>query len=153
RTMTVVTVLGVVLAAATVWALNNPDPPPGEPARPAVAPAPRPRESVAPLLFTELVLKPGETGSRTLRLVRATFRDGKLTDREEINTADASEFGFQSRYHVIGGRYVVLQSATVLDLTTKKVVHSFDRGQVITVEGPLVYFYSIKDGGEPGVFR
>ena len=144
--------LGVVLVAAVVWAIDRPTPP-RETTIPIAAPVPRQADAGPTLLFTELVLKPGENSSHTLRLVRATFRDGKLTDREGLYTADASEFGYQSRYHLIGGRYVVLQSATVVDAAEKKVVHSFDRGQVITTDGPLVYFHNIKDGGEQGVFQ
>jgi RNA polymerase sigma factor (sigma-70 family) len=144
--------LGVVLVAAVVWAIDRPTPP-REATIPIAAPVPRQADAGPTLLFTELVLKPGENSSHTLRLVKATFRDGKFADREGLYTADASEFGYQSRYRVVGGRYVVLQSATVVDVAEKKVVHSFDRGQVITVEGPLVYFYNIKDGGEQGVFR
>jgi hypothetical protein len=56
-------------------------------------PALRPEATDAGLLFTEMVLKPGETSSRTLRLVRATFRNGNLSDRQELYTGDASESG------------------------------------------------------------
>jgi hypothetical protein len=106
----------------------------------------------ASLVFTELVLKPGEDGSRTLSLVRANFRDGKLTDREDLYTGDASEFGFQSQYHLIDGRYVVFKMATVFDLAAKKVVHSFDGGMVLAVEGPLgLLLYQQGQRGAGGV--
>lgn len=154
-TMTLAIVTTTALAASlvvAVWAFDSPLAPPPQPARPAVAPAPRPRDAGQSLLFAELVLKPGETGSHTLRLVRATFRDGKLDAREDIHTGDASEFGYQSQYRVIGDRYVVLPSATVVDLAQKKVHYSFDRGQVVAVEGTAVYFYNVKDG-PTGVLR
>ena len=143
------------LSAAAVWAFEGqpPTPPPEPPFRPAVAPAPRPQEEAPALLFTELVLKPGETGSRTLRLTRAAFRDGKLTGREDLYTGDASEIGFGSQYRVIDGRYVVFQYATVFDLVGKRVRYSFDGGRIITVEGTAVYFYNQKAGGPEGVFR
>src|SRR5262245_6372164 len=78
--------VAVTLAAVAVSAFEGqpPTPPPEPPVRPAVAPAPRPREEDPALLFTELVLKPGETGSRTLRLTRATFRHGTLSGREDL---------------------------------------------------------------------
>jgi RNA polymerase sigma factor (sigma-70 family) len=152
RTLTLAAALGVALVATAVWAFHSPTPPRETPISIA-APIPRQAEAAPALLFTELVLKPGETSSHTLRLVRATFRDGKLTEQEGLLTGDASEFGYQSKYRVFGGRYVVLTSATVVDAAEKKVVHSFDRGQVVAVDGPLVYFYNTKDGGEPGVFR
>ncbi len=146
--------LAVALAAAAVWAFESrPLTPPAEPTRPAIAPAPRPREADPALLFTEMVLKPGETGSRTLRLTRATFRDGKLTGREDLHTGDASEFGFNAQYRVIDNRYVVFQYATVFDLVQKKVRYSFNRGHVLTVEGTAVYFHNVKDGGPTGVLR
>jgi len=152
------TVLGITLAAVAVWAFESPPPtppalPPAESVRPTVAPTPRQKATEPTLLFTEMVLKPGETGSRTLRLTRAAFRDGKLSSREELHTGDASEFGFNAQYRVIDDRYVVFQSATVFDLVGKKVRYSFDRGQVVAVEGSTVYFYNIKDGGPTGVFR
>jgi hypothetical protein len=106
----------------------------------------------AGLLFTEMVVKPGETSSRTLRLVRANFRDGNLIDRVELYTGDASEFGYQAEYRLVDNRYVVFRSATVFDLTDKKIVNSLDGGQVLTVEGPLVYFFSNKSSGAQGVF-
>jgi hypothetical protein len=53
---------------------------------------------------------------------------------------------------LIDDKYVVFKSATVFDLVAKKVVHFFDGGQVLTVEGPLVYFFSNKSSGEQGVF-
>jgi hypothetical protein len=113
---------------------------------------PQPREADPALLFTELVLNPGETGSRTLRLVKATFRDGRLDSREELHLGDASEFGFQARYHVIGGRHVVLQTATVIDALEKRVLHTFHGGHVTAVEGTKVYFYNSRADGEEGVF-
>src|SRR6185436_1855957 len=105
---------------------------------------PRLESTEAGLLFTEMVLKPGETGSRTLRLVRANFRDGNLVDRDNLYTGDASEFGYQAEYRLTDHRFVVFRSATVFDLVDKKIVNSMDGGQVLTVDGPLVYFISIK---------
>src|SRR5262245_2200842 len=88
-------VLGLAVAAVAFGAFENAPPPPTAPA-PALAPAPRPREVAPALLFTELVLKPGETGSRTVRLTRVNFRDGKLDTRDALHTGDLSEFGSQA---------------------------------------------------------
>ena len=115
-------------------------------------PALRPEATDAGLLFTEMVVKAGETGSHTLRLVRANFRGGNLVDRDELYTGDATEFGYQAEYRLIDNRYVVFRSATVFDLLDKKVVNSLDGGLVLAVDGPLVYFISIKAGGPEGVF-
>jgi len=113
----------------------------------------RPEAPDRALVFTEMVLKPGENGSRTLRLVRANFHDGKLTQREDLLTGDASQFGYQRQNYLIDNRYVVLTaSATVFDLTERKVVNALDGGYLLTVEGPRVYFCSIAQGGERGVF-
>lgn len=140
--------LVVALVAAAVWAGE----PPADPPRSAPA-APAPQKADPALLFTELVLKPGETGSRTIRLTRATFRDGKLTTREDLHTGDASGIGFNAHYRVVGGRYVVLQTATVYDLVEQRVRHSFAGGRVLAVEGTAVYFYNGSTAGPEGVFR
>jgi hypothetical protein len=147
--------LVATLAAVAAGAFEGRPPPPAEPPRPAATPTPVPRPGAADpaLLFTELILKPGENGSRTLRLTRAAFHDGKLTGRDGLHTGDASEFGFGARYRVIDGRYVVLQSATVFDLAERKVRHSFAGGQVLAVEGTAVYFSSIRGDGPNAVFR
>src|SRR5581483_7100643 len=119
-TLTVSLAAGLTAAlAAVVWASADPKPAPSP--RPAPAPVPLPAARGPTLLFAELVIKPGEDGSRTLRLVRVPFRDGKPAGRDEVHTADASDFGFQATYHVIADRYVVLQSATVIDLADKAV--------------------------------
>ena len=95
----------------------------------------------------------GENGSSTIRLSRATFRNGKLVAEDALLTGDASEFGYQAGHRVIGNRYVVCQSATVYDLAAKKVVHAFEGGRVLAVEGSQVYFVNNKVVGEQGVFR
>jgi RNA polymerase sigma factor (sigma-70 family) len=154
-TITLTAALTITLAAAAVWAFGGAppnDPPPG-PTRFIAAPIPRERNADPGLLFTELVLKPGEDSSRTLRLVRATFRDGKLVGRDDLYMGDASEFGYQARYRVIGNRYVILESATVVDIAERKAVYSFKGGRVLTVEGTQVYFYNGSVDGPPGVFR
>jgi len=141
--------LALALSTAAIWGFEAPQP---MPVRRPAAPVPRPVAAEPSLLFTEMVLLPGETGSRTVRLVRAKFRAGRLTDREELYTGDLSEFGHRSQYRVIGNRYVVFHSATVFDLTAKKVIHSLDGGRVLAVEGTQVLFFTLKVGGEPGVF-
>jgi hypothetical protein len=80
------------------------------------------------------------------------FRDGKPAERQELYTGDASEFGFQARYRIISGRYVVLTSATVIDCVEKKVVDQFHGDQVLRVEGTKVYSYTGRDGPEQGVY-
>ncbi len=154
RLPAVIGMASAALAAVAVaaWAIDG-QPPPADPPRPAPVPAARPPEKAPALLFTELITKPGETGSRTIRLTRATFRDGKLTARDALDTGDASGFGYGAHYRVIGNRYVVYQSATVFDLAETKVRHTFDGGQVIAVGGTSVYFFSGKDGAPEGVFR
>jgi RNA polymerase sigma factor (sigma-70 family) len=143
--------LAVALAGVAVWAFAAP--PADPPTQPTAAPVPPAAEVPGPaLLFVELVLKPGETGSRTLRLVRVPFRGGKPAGREDVFTADASEVGFQANHRVVADRHVVLKTATVIDVTDRKVLHTFDGGQVLRVEGEKVYFYSNKVTGEQGVF-
>ncbi len=147
-------VLALAVTAASIWGFEKPQPmPEPAPVRRPVAPVPRPVAAEPSLLFTEMVLLPGETGSRTVRLVRAKFRAGKLTDREELYTGDLSEFGHHSPYRVIGNRHVVFHSATVFDLAAKKVIHSLAGGRILAVEGTRVYFFTLKVDGEPGVFR
>jgi RNA polymerase sigma factor (sigma-70 family) len=140
----------VALGAAGAWALGKRPAPP--PARPAAAVPVSVADHGPWLLFTQMVLKPGENSSRTLRLVRQRFRDGRPADREELYTGDASEFGYQGRYRVVGGRYVVFESATVFDLAAKEAAHTFGGGRVLAVEGGKVYFYANKEVGEQGVF-
>ncbi len=142
--------LVVVTAAVAVWAGQEP---PADPPRPAPAPAPAPQKADPALLFTELVLKPGETGSRTIRLTRATFRDGRLAGRDDLHTGDASGIGFNAHYRVVGGRFVVFQTATVYDLVEKRVRYSPDGGRVLAVEGTAVYYFNGSAAGPEGVFR
>jgi RNA polymerase sigma factor (sigma-70 family) len=157
RTMTVAvaSVLTVIVAGAAVWAFAAPpaDPAPTPPPQPAAVPIPEPAvaDRGPALLFTEMVLKPGENSSHTLRLVRAEFQDGKLASREEVYVGEASEFGYLAKYRVIDNRYVVLESSTVIDTVEKKVLHRFD-GRVLRVEGKRVYFYTTRDGDDAGVF-
>ena len=84
--------------------------------------------------------------------MRVPFRGGKPAGREELHTGDASEFGFGGRYRLIGDRFVVLQSATVVDIAQKKVVHTHAGENVLAVEGTRAFFDDRRDGGESGVF-
>lgn len=164
KRLTVAAVLAagtVGLAMAGVAALlftTPPEKPAGPPLAvgapvPRFAPAdPAPANSAPALLFTELVLKPGEDSSRTVALVKVRFKDGKPVERETLYTSDASEFGFQGRYRLVANRYVVLESATVIDSTNAKQLHRFPSGTVTRVEGTRVYFYDGRDDGERGVF-
>jgi RNA polymerase sigma factor (sigma-70 family) len=150
--------LTTVFATAAVWAFGGAADKPiptvtvTQPIT-APVPAPAPKDKVAPgLLFTEILLKPGENGSRTLQLVLLRLRDGKPAERQELYIGDASEFGYQSRYRIISGRYVVLTSATVIDCVEKKVVDQFNGGRVLRVDGTKVYSYTGLDGSAQGVY-
>src|SRR5262249_19543877 len=87
RTMivSVAAVLTGGFAGAAVWAFAAPttDSTPAPQPQPAAVPQPA-AERGPTLLFTEMVLKPGEDSSHTLRLVRLEFKDGKPAKREEV---------------------------------------------------------------------
>jgi RNA polymerase sigma factor (sigma-70 family) len=150
--------LTAIFASVAVWAFGGSSdrPRPTVPLQqPVTAPVPaaKPKEKEGPgLLFTEMVLKPGETGSHTLRLVLVRFQHGKLAERQELYTGDASEFGYQAKYRIISGRYVVFESATVIDCIEKKVVHQSPGERLLRVEGTKVYSYMGRDGAEQGVY-
>lgn len=146
------TVLAVTLAAAAVWAFGKPPPQP-ELIGSATAPVPHLRATDPALLFTEMVPKPGEPGSHALRLTRATFRGGKLTNREEMHRAGSSDFSPYDRHWIIGSRYVVSESAVIYDLSDKKLIYSFFGGKVAAVEGHAVYFHSLNVNRPEGLFR
>jgi RNA polymerase sigma factor (sigma-70 family) len=145
----------VTLAGAAAWALASP--PKRTPTSPITHPSPDPLPSSTAergpaLLFTEMVLKPGETGSRRLRLVRLEFKDGKPGQRVELHEGDASEFGFQSKYRLIDDRYVVFESATVVDAVENKVLRVFDGCRVLRVEGKCVFHYCTQEGADSGIY-
>src|SRR5262249_37738195 len=150
-----VSLLAVALAGAAVWAFAAlpGDPAPAVPPQPAAVPDPAAADRGPALLFTEQVLKPGEQFSDTLRLVRVTFQDGKPADREEIYVGQLREIGYHDQCHVIENRYVAFKSATVVDTVEKKVLHRFDHGEVLAVEGDRVYFTSWELGSRPDVYR
>lgn len=119
------------------------------PAVALAAPVRKPKADLSLVLIENVAEKDEVTKQRLLR-IRVT--DGVVAKPETVITTDPRFFSSYAKNRLHADRYVLSANGGVIDLTTGKIVHDEQDGDLIGVEGDQMIYKMDRNSRENGVF-